>query len=59
MVRTGPALLGAALMLASVSLGTALGGEAVESGPAVGSGTSPFTVQAVTGPEKGRSLCYI
>ena len=63
MARTRFALAGAALVLASVGLGmgTARGGEEekISSGLAVGGRTTPFDVQAVTGPEKGQSLCYI
>jgi hypothetical protein len=58
MVRTPLALAAAALALATVgSCGRAA--ETPTSGLAVGARTPPFTVRAVSGPEKGRSLCYI
>ncbi|MFW6162971.1 MAG: hypothetical protein ACODAJ_09395 [Planctomycetota bacterium] len=33
--------------------------EAAQSGPSVGSGVKAFTVQAVTGGQKGSRLCYV
>jgi len=52
-----------ALVLACVglSVGAACGGEegAISSGIAIGGRTTPFDVEAVTGPEKGQSLCYV
>ncbi len=60
MARACSALVGAALVLATVGLGLAAGGEeAISSGPAVGSLIGPFTVQDVTGPQKDKQLCYI
>ena len=52
-----------ALVLACVglSVGAACGGEegAISSGIAIGGRTTPFDVEAGTGPEKGQSLCYV
>lgn len=60
MARACSALVGAALVLATVGLGLATGGEeAISSGPAVGGHTGPFNVQDVTGPQKNKKLCYI
>ena len=60
MARMSLALVGVALALAAVSPGLAVAGDATPtSGPAVGSATAAFNVQAVTGPQKGRSLCYV
>ena len=45
------------LAMASLSAGPALAAE-IESGPEIGGKTSAFRVKDVTGPSKGKSLCY-
>ena len=45
-----------ALLVASVGA-VAMAGD-LESGPAVGSGAGTFNVKDITGPRKGRTLCY-
>jgi hypothetical protein len=63
MARSGTSLLRAALVLVAAGLGAwgaAAGAEEKPtSGPAVGSDTATFAVQDVTGPAKGKQLCYI
>ncbi|MBN1422629.1 MAG: hypothetical protein JXP34_27880 [Planctomycetes bacterium] len=54
------------LLLMGAAIGLAVGGGAVaaekaappEVGLKVGEGVPPFTVLDVTGPNKGKSLCY-
>ena len=41
-----------------IMVGASLAGEPVKSGQAVGDPVSPFDVQDITGPNKGRTLCY-
>jgi len=50
--------VGAALVLAACCLG-AWAAETPTSGPQVGEETPPFSVQDITGPAKGTSLCYV
>ena len=63
MRRTWLAHPGAVLALAAVVLGTVVfaaeEGSKPNSGLPVGGRTRPFTVQDVTGPYKGKQLCYI
>jgi hypothetical protein len=35
------------------------GGDAVQACIDVGAGVPPFTVRAISGPEKGQALCYV
>ena len=41
-----------------VAVGTSFAGEAVQSGLQVGAFASPFDVEDITGPNKGKTLCY-
>lgn len=46
-------------LLATIALmGTSFAGEPVKSGQAVGEAVGPFDVLDVTGPNKGKTLCY-
>lgn len=52
------AMTASAVMVSVVMMGTARAGDSVKSGLAVGEAVSPFDVDDVTGPNKGRTLCY-
>ena len=52
------AFLLAPLAAAALAMGGLAQAAEVESGPDVGSGTGAFNVKDITGPNKGRSLCY-
>jgi hypothetical protein len=39
-------------------VGTSFAGDAVKSGLAVGESVNPFLVDDITGPNKGKTLCY-
>jgi hypothetical protein len=41
-----------------VAVGTCLSGDAVESGLKAGEPVNPFNVDDITGPNKGKTLCY-
>ena len=41
-----------------VMVGTSLAGDAVESGLKIGEFVNPFQVDDITGPNKGKTLCY-
>jgi hypothetical protein len=47
-----------AVMVSIVAVGASLAGDAVESGLKVGDFVSPFDVDDITGPNKGKTLCY-
>ena len=47
-----------ALVVSIVCMGTCFAGVAVESGLKVGDFAAPFDVDDVTGPNKGKTLCY-
>jgi hypothetical protein len=47
-----------AVVVSIVMVGTGLAGEPVKSGQAVGDSVSPFDVEDITGPNKGKTLCY-
>jgi hypothetical protein len=47
-----------AVVVSIVVVGAARAGDAVKSGLAVGEFASPFNVDDVTGPNKGKTLCY-
>ena len=47
-----------AVVVSIVSVGTILAGDAVESGLKIGESVSPFDVNDITGPNKGKTLCY-
>jgi hypothetical protein len=47
-----------AVVVSIVMVGTSLGGDAVKSGPSLGDSVNPFDVDDVTGPNKGKTLCY-
>jgi hypothetical protein len=52
-------VLGISAVVASiVTVGATLAGDAVRSGLKPGEAVNPFDVQDVTGPNKGRTLCY-
>jgi hypothetical protein len=48
----------AAVVVSVVAMGTSLAGDAVESGLKIGDSVSPFDVDDITGPNKGKTLCY-
>jgi hypothetical protein len=47
-----------AVAVSIVMVGTSLAGDAVQSGLKVGESVNPFQVEDITGPNKGKSLCY-
>ena len=57
-MRFTPIVPLAAVMVSIVAAGTIRAGDAVESGPKVGEMVSPFLVEDITGPNKGKTLCY-
>ena len=53
--RARAAAAAALLVVASASFA----GDRLKSGPQPGGSTSAFDVQDVTGPSKGKTLCYV
>ncbi|MGE3817961.1 MAG: hypothetical protein AB7I30_00860 [Isosphaeraceae bacterium] len=51
-----PALLVASIVL--VGVGSSRAGDAVPSGLKPGEFVNPFNVEDITGPNKGKTLCY-
>jgi hypothetical protein len=47
-----------AVAVSIIMVGASLAGEPVKSGQAVGDKVSPFDVEDITGPNKGKTLCY-
>lgn len=47
-----------AVVVSIVVVGTSLAGDAVKSGLEIGESVNPFQVDDVTGPNKGKTLCY-
>ena len=47
-----------AVAVSIVMVGTCLAGDAVQSGLKVGDPVNAFQVDDITGPSKGKSLCY-
>ncbi len=47
-----------ALVVSIVMVGNAYAAEPVKSGQQVGESVSPFDVEDITGPNKGKTLCY-
>ena len=47
-----------AVVVSIVTVGTILAGDPVESGLKVGEAVNPFQVDDITGPNKGKTLCY-
>lgn len=47
-----------AVVASIVAVGAIRAGELVTSGPKVGSLPTPFDVDDVTGPNRGKTLCY-
>jgi hypothetical protein len=47
-----------AVVVSMIVVGTSLAGDAVESGLKPGGFVKPFDVDDVTGPNKGKTLCY-
>jgi hypothetical protein len=47
-----------AVMVSALVVGTAFAAESVKSGLQPGDFPTPFDVQDITGPNKGKSLCY-
>jgi hypothetical protein len=45
-------------MVSLIVVGTSLAGDAIESGLKPGGFVRPFDVDDVTGPNKGKTLCY-
>jgi hypothetical protein len=50
---------GMALMLVLASAAIAVGADEVKSGLEPGKRVSPFDVKAITGDNKGKTLCYV
>ena len=53
-----PIALRAAVVVSIAMVGTLHAGEAVQSGLKVGEPAGAFDVDDVTGPNKGKTLCY-
>jgi hypothetical protein len=47
-----------AMVVSIVMMGAARAGDEIKSGLAIGELASPFDVDDVTGPNKGKTLCY-
>jgi hypothetical protein len=47
-----------AVVVSIVMVGTSLAGDAVKSGLKPGESVNPFLVEDITGPNKGKTLCY-
>jgi hypothetical protein len=47
-----------AAVVSIVMVGTGLAGDAVQSGLKPGEFVGPFDVEDITGPNKGKTLCY-
>ena len=47
-----------AVVVSIVMVGTGIAGDAVESGLKVGDAAGAFNVDDITGPNKGKTLCY-
>jgi hypothetical protein len=47
-----------AVVVSIVTVGTSLAGDPVKSGQNVGDPVSAFDVEDITGPNKGKTLCY-
>ena len=47
-----------AVAVSIVMVGTGLAGDAVQSGLKIGESVTPFQVDDITGPNKGKTLCY-
>ena len=47
-----------AVVVSIVTVGATLAGDAVQSGLKPGGFVNPFDVDDVTGPNKGKTLCY-
>jgi hypothetical protein len=54
-----PRALGLAIAAGLIAVGAAAAGERLKSGPQAGERTTAFDVQDVTGPNKGKTLCYV
>ena len=51
--------IGLSVVVASIALmGTSRAGDPVDSGLKIGDSVSPFLVDDITGPNKGKTLCY-
>jgi hypothetical protein len=46
------------VVVSIIVVGTSLAGDAVQSGLKPGGFVNPFDVEDVTGPNKGKTLCY-
>jgi hypothetical protein len=47
-----------AVVVSLIAVGASLARDAVESGLKLGSFVTPFDVDDITGPNKGKTLCY-
>jgi len=47
-----------AALVSVLMIGTSFAGDAVKSGLSVGEPVNPFLVDDITGPNKGKTLCY-
>jgi hypothetical protein len=47
-----------AVVVSIVAVGISFAGDAVESGLKIGDAVNPFDVDDITGPNKGKTLCY-
>ena len=52
------AMAASAMVVSIVMMGTARAGDELKSGPSMGENVSPFDIEDVTGPNKGKTLCY-
>ncbi len=57
-MRLRSALGISAVVVSLISVGAIYAGDAVQSGLKPGESASPFDVDDVTGPNKGKTLCY-
>ncbi|MFO0890159.1 MAG: hypothetical protein U0790_13595 [Isosphaeraceae bacterium] len=57
-MRLKLALSFSAMVVSIVMVGASRAGDEIKSGPAIGEFASPFDVDDVTGPNKGKTLCY-
>lgn len=51
-------LMASSAVLLMATAGVVVAADALESGLQIGERTSPFNVRDITGPNKGKTLCY-
>jgi hypothetical protein len=57
-MRSALAISFSALVVSIVMVGASRAGDEIKSGLAIGEFATPFDVDDVTGPNKGKTLCY-